>query len=148
MGQAALAMPERSEVYCLLVEDSKFDQRRVTRLLSDAGPLQVAIAETIAEAKTYLNKYKFDLLVLDNALPDGLGVDFAQTLRTDHRHAKLPILMVSDFPSPFVYDKATAARIAMVLGKDEVQPKHIRQVCKLRGKAAPSRFRRPAERLS
>lgn len=128
MGQAAVKRDGAYGRSCLLVEDSEFDQHRVTRMLKGAGPVDLIIATTLAEAGSLLQKQRFDLVILDNALPDGLGVDFAMGIRRLEQFRNLPVIIVSDFPSPFMYDKAMAARVSRVLTKSEFRPWHVKSV--------------------
>jgi DNA-binding response OmpR family regulator len=126
MVQAAPLAQTRPMPRCLLIEDSEFDQRRIERILTRGSPMEVTVAPNLADARRHLMSGPFDIVLLDNALPDGLGIDFAAELRTDARMKDMPILMISDWPTPFMYDKAQAARVGKVLGKDEFQPKHVR----------------------
>lgn len=116
---------------CLLIEDSKFDQKRVLRVLSRAAPVQLDIADSIAHAHRFLAKQRYDMLIMDNALPDGWGIDYADFLRSVKRFASIPILMVSDHPTPFMFTKAKSARISRVLSKDEFLPQHINEALQL-----------------
>jgi len=112
---------------CLLVEDSDFDQRRIARILARGVPVHLDVAPTLRQARDKMEATHYDLILLDNALPDGLGVEFAAELREDKDLMDIPILMISDWPTPFIYDKAMNARVGMVMGKDEFQPKHVRE---------------------
>lgn len=125
MRTPANATEKRKQVSYLLVEDSDFDRKRIARMVEISHEVTVYGVPTIAEARVALEARSFDLILLDNALPDGLGVDFAVKLRNDPRFAKIPILMISDHPTPFIYDKAMTARISRVLTKDEFNPKHL-----------------------
>ena len=81
---------------------------------------------TVGHARAHIMRHSVDLILLDNGLPDGFGVDFAMELRNTPRFAKIPVVIISDWPTPFMYDKASAARVGMVLGKDDFQPRHVR----------------------
>ena len=124
---------------CLLIEDSDFDQRRIARILACGMQVELTIAKDIEDARAALTGQRFDLILLDNALPDGLGVDFAHEIRDKPGHARVPIVMISDFPSPFMYDKAMAAGVTKVLGKDEFQPKHAHEAMRFARIMARSR---------
>lgn len=126
MAQLATTQPVRQTPRCLLVEDSDFDQRRIARILARGVTVDLTTASTLADARQILSEEFFDLILLDNSLPDGLGVDFAAELRERNGLNDVPILMISDWPTPFMYDKASAARVGMVLGKDDFQPRHVR----------------------
>lgn len=127
MQQLATTQQTRRVPRCLLIEDSDFDQRRISRILARGVPVELEIASSLSDARGKLADAAFDLILLDNSLPDGLGVDFAAELRQNKSLTEIPILMISDWPTPFMYDKASAARVGMVLGKDDFQPRHIRE---------------------
>ena len=68
---------------CLIIEDSKFDQLKMKRMISRSlSGMQVYVAATLREARQTLAKYPVSMILLDNRLPDGLGADFAVELST------------------------------------------------------------------
>ena len=85
----------------------------------------MVFASSLKEARRYLKMLPFDLILLDNALPDGFGIDFASEIRDHVEQSETPIVMISDWPSPFMYDKASSAKISMIVSKDEFHPRHI-----------------------
>ena len=117
-------MPRRLP-HCLLVEDSDYDQRRIAHLLARGTQVELDIATTLAQARLALSRKQFDLLLLNNLLADGLGVDFAAEIRRTPQIPFVPIIMISDFTSPFMYDKAMAAKVSIVVDKDKFQPRHV-----------------------
>lgn len=110
---------------CLLVEDSDFDQQRIARMLAHGSLVELFLARKLSEARLALRKHKFDLILLDNLLSDGFGVDFATEIRANPAIPFVPIVMISDFASPFMYDKAMAAKVSIVVDKDKFQPRHV-----------------------
>ena len=42
------------------------------------------VARTVGEAKSYLSKRKYDMLLLDVTLPDGTGFDICEHVRRMH----------------------------------------------------------------
>lgn len=110
---------------CLLVEDSDFDQRRIAQLLAHGSKVELTMVRTLAAARQALRQQKFDLILLSNLLPDGLGVDFAKEIRATLGAPFVPIVLLSDFASPFMYDKAMEAKVSIVLDKDDFQPRHV-----------------------
>lgn len=119
MAQPALATSRFSHIRCLLIEDSEFDQRRIRRVLVELGILHLDIVSTVGEARAYVTRQRVDLILLDNGLPDGFGVDFALELRDSPGLSNIPVVIVSDWPTPFMFDKALMARVRQVLRKDE-----------------------------
>ena len=111
---------------CLIVEDSEFDQRKMQRII-DRSPLgmQVAVASTLESARLLLYRTPTALILLDNNLPDGLGANFALELAQDDRLAAIPIIIVSDWPSPFMWEKAATAGVRYVLSKSEFDARYV-----------------------
>jgi CheY-like chemotaxis protein len=125
--------------HCLLVEDSDSDQRRIAHLLGRGTQVELTIVRTISDARAAIRRTQFDLILLNNLLPDGLGVDFAAELRRDPKIPFVPIVMISDFASPFMYDKAMAAKVSIVVDKDQLQSKHVHEALKFARVMATSR---------
>lgn len=114
-------MPNRICV-CLVVEDGEVDRKRLCRMLLRHCPLASPIAvKNLAEAREALATYDVDLIFLDNVLPDGSGVDFAAELARKPATRDLPIIMVSDFPTPFIYAKLGEMRDCEVWNKDNLR---------------------------
>ena len=75
----------------LLVEDDKNLSFITKRLLESRG-YEVAAALTLAEAREWLKKNSFDLILLDMMLPDGEGIQLCQEIR---KTSVCPIIFVS-----------------------------------------------------
>ena len=57
---------------CLVIEDSHFDQKRISRALEHGCQhLDLIFADTIAAAREHLAKTPVQMILLDNHLPDG-----------------------------------------------------------------------------
>ena len=109
---------------CLVIEDSQFDQQMIERAMASARVhAEIAYADTLEKACNALSKNSFALIVMDNKLPDGNGADFAQQLALDPGFRGVPIVIVSGWPSPFMWDKAKAAGLHIIDKNDEPQPK-------------------------
>lgn len=119
MAEPALDNSRFSHTRCLLIEDSEFDQRQIKRVLRALGIERLDIVSTVGEARAHIMRRGVDLILLDNGLPDGFGVDFALELRNSSRFSNIPVVIVSDWPTPFMFDKALMARVRQVLRKDE-----------------------------
>ncbi|PWI32674.1 response regulator [Vibrio albus] len=66
----------------LIVEDIKEMSGLLSEHISGLYPYQVVgIAPTIADARMMINHLKPSLILLDNFLPDGLGLDLIKSLR-------------------------------------------------------------------
>jgi DNA-binding NtrC family response regulator len=71
----------------LLVDDDSFTQQLFRGLLSESA-IELRIAGTVAEAQRALQSTDFNLLILDQRLPDGNGLDLFAAL-----HAERPQLV-------------------------------------------------------
>ena len=120
---------------CLIVEDSAFDREKMTRVMRKArDDMRIEVAPNLRAARRLLEKGDMALILLDNNLPDGLGAEFVQELARDPRTSDVPVILVSDWPSPFMWEKAAAAGVAYVLSKTEFDIRYVRAA--LEGKRA------------
>lgn len=69
----------------LLVEDDPFTQFLFRDLLRDQ-PVDLRIAVNLAQARTAFHQMDFNLIVLDQRLPDGNGLDLFSELRRERPH--------------------------------------------------------------
>ena len=114
---------------CLVVEDSRFDQERIRRILARGFPdLTAVFVTTLEEAQTVVDTITVALILLDNNLPDGKGANFALTLSENPETGHIPVIMVSDWPSPFMFHKAEQAHVAHILTKADFGARHIHDV--------------------
>ena len=134
-----MAHAPRRLPHCLLVEDSDLDKQRIAHLLARGTKVELTTVRTLAAARATIKRDHYDLILLNNLLPDGLGVDFAAELRKNPEIPFIPIIMISDFASPFMYDKAMAAKVSIVVDKDKFQPKHVQDALQFARVMATSR---------
>lgn len=127
MQQQIAATPTGAKTRtCLIVEDSAFDQERIKRILDKSfKEVFVAVAATIEEAREHMARYQTSFILLDNHLPDGTGANFAVELSENPDFAKIPIVMVSDWPTPFMFDKAQSAGVIHVVNKSDFGARYI-----------------------
>jgi two-component system phosphate regulon response regulator PhoB len=78
----------------LVVEDEEDIATLLEFSLRKAG-FAVICAKSLSEARSVIKKALPDVVVLDWMLPDGEGVMWLHTLRTDTRTAQLPVLMLT-----------------------------------------------------
>ncbi|MEV1288223.1 fused response regulator/phosphatase [Micromonospora sp. NPDC049679] len=78
----------------LVVDDSATKRYLLVNWLSRAG-YDVIEAETGAEALTRVDEVPVDLVVLDVRLPDINGFEVCERIKSDPRHAALPVIHVS-----------------------------------------------------
>ncbi len=92
----------------LIVEDEGDMCLLINILLTGKG-MELDHVKTLAEAGEYLEQTEPSVVILDNKLPDGLGMDFIPVIKK--AHPALKIIMISGF------DKA-AADVALENGAD------------------------------
>ena len=114
---------------CLIIEDSEFDRERMRRVLARSHhTFATTCVVTLAEAREHLANTPPDLILLDNNLPDGLGTNFATELADEPDLQHIPVILISDWPSPFMWDKAALAGVRFVLGKQEFDARFVNAV--------------------
>ena len=129
------APARRPVTHCLMVEDSTFDQEKIKRVMARSSlAVEIEIAPTLQEARNVLALGGIDMILLDNNLPDGLGADFAIELSRDAATANIPIVMVSDWPSPFMWDKANMAGVLHVVNKTDFGARYVNAAIRVVGR--------------
>jgi hypothetical protein len=68
------------------------------------------------------------MILLDNNLRDGRGPYYVQILAADPDLAPIPVIIISDWPTPFMWDKAQTAGVRFVQTKDEFHVGHVQSV--------------------
>ena len=92
----AASLHDRSLETCLIVDDDLFDRSHMKQVIQrDRPEMQTFEFGTVAEARAYLSTAGADIILLDNRLPDGEGVELAAELRADPRHEDTPIIVVT-----------------------------------------------------
>ncbi len=114
-------------IRCLLVDDSQFD-RSLMRYSAERSNVDIEFvdAATLSEARDYLSSGEFDLLILDQRLPDGDGLQLADELASSHD--QLPTIMVSGAESSDLKEDARLAGCAEFLAKQNLSPEELARV--------------------
>lgn len=86
-----------SVIKVLIVDDEPDICYFLSRNLSKRGFI-TAFSHTLAEAELQLEISKPDILLLDNYLPDGRGIDFARKI--NHKYTDLKIVMITAHDIP------------------------------------------------
>jgi DNA-binding response OmpR family regulator len=76
----------------LIVEDEG-DLCLILEMILHRKDVMIDFVKNIAAAKEYVKRSAPDLILLDNRLPDGLGIDFIPLAR--HLHPEVKIIMIS-----------------------------------------------------
>ena len=80
---------------CLIVEDDNAFATMAAQVVRNEGGT-VTSARNLAEAREATGSHSFDLVLLDNHLPDGKGYDFFDQLT--RRNPDAPIVMITGMP--------------------------------------------------
>lgn len=104
----------------LHVEDDADLHAVVCAMVGDRFELE--LATTLAEARTRVERKRFDVVMLDLALPDGSGWDLLPDIRARQPHARVVVLTGTDL-SP-----DQASRVEAALSKTEVSPARLLEV--------------------
>lgn len=105
----------RRELSCVLAEDQGLFLELLGGMLNMHGGLRVvATAQSVTEGKSACAKHRPDLLLLDLDLPDGSGLEVAQSLLETNPDARVVIVSghASDFVCPSWLDKNLQAIIS------------------------------------
>lgn len=92
MNQTASQVAKAKKI--LIVEDEG-DICLLLNIILNGNQTDIDHVNSIAAAKVYLKKEQPSLIMLDNKLPDGLGIDFIEYIKQNYPAIK--ILMISGF---------------------------------------------------
>ncbi len=81
----------------LIVDDEPDICYSLSRTLSKRG-FSTSFSHSLADAEAQLKSSKPNILLLDNRLPDGLGVDFAQKISLQYPDLKIIMITAHDYP--------------------------------------------------
>ena len=98
----------------LIVDDEPDICYSLSRTLSKRAFI-TATSNSIAEAELQIKSNIPNILLLDNHLPDGLGIDFARKI--SHRYPEIRIIMITAHDSPEDRFKAFSNGIDFFLSK-------------------------------
>jgi len=79
----------------VLIVDDERDMCLLLNILLNGEELEVDHVNTLLDADEYLKKEQPSVIILDNNLPDGFGVDFISYIKQNHPSIK--IIMISGF---------------------------------------------------
>lgn len=89
-------MDSRAAFSCLMVEDDLAFATMVAQLVREEGG-QPTHCKSIAEARAVSAQRQFDLVLLDNHLPDGKAYDFFDQI--SRRNPEAPVIMITGLPA-------------------------------------------------
>ena len=94
---ANTAVLKRNATKKILAIDDDGEIGIVLDMILDPNEFELDYVNSILSADEYLEKHKPAVIVLDNKLPDGYGVDFINYLKK--KHSSVKIIMISGFGS-------------------------------------------------
>jgi DNA-binding response OmpR family regulator len=109
-----MVMSDSSRNRVLCIEDSHDECELVREILKG---YEVVCADTIASAKSMLSAGQFSLVIIDEHLPDGSGMEMCRRIR--RKHPGLPVIMISG-DSNITTVEASAAGARDFLSKSKV----------------------------
>jgi len=101
-------LPETKAKKVLIVEDEG-DMCLLLNILLNGEDMELDHVQTLLAADEYLQKQEPSVIILDNKLPDGFGIDFIIYLKKKYPSVK--IIMISGFD-------ASARDVALENGAD------------------------------
>ncbi|HUS55848.1 MAG TPA: response regulator [Thermohalobaculum sp.] len=106
-------------ITCLLIDDNQYDRQRVRRI-SEQTTLELSFNEvsSLDEALDVLRVQDFDVILLDQNLPDGDGIVAAALLRKHLGGQTPPIIMVSGSVEAAMPARAFASGCSDYISKD------------------------------
>jgi len=86
-------MKTKTTPHKILIIDDEGDLCLLLNILLDGNGIDVDHVQSIAKAEEYLLQEKPSLIILDNRLPDGFGIDFLGFVKKEHPAIK--VIMIS-----------------------------------------------------
>jgi len=92
MAQATLESTKAKKV--LIIEDEG-DMCLLLNIMLNGKEMELDHVKSLASAEEYLQKQQPPVVILDNKLPDGFGIDFINFIKTNNPSTK--IIMISGY---------------------------------------------------
>src|SRR6476659_9066064 len=92
MAQATLEGTKAKKV--LIIEDEG-DMCLLLNIMLNGKDMELDHVKSLASAEEYLQKQQPPVVILDNKLPDGFGIDFINFIKTNNPSTK--IIMISGY---------------------------------------------------
>ena len=92
MSQATIQNRNAKKV--LIIEDEG-DMCLLLNIMLNGKEIELDHVKNLAAAEEYLQKEQPSVVILDNKLPDGFGIDFISTIK--NLHPAIKIIMISGF---------------------------------------------------
>ncbi|MGZ4958266.1 MAG: response regulator [Methylomonas sp.] len=116
-----------ADLQVLVVDDSEFSRKFITRILNDIGIENITLANDGKQAFDLINQHYFDLIVTDFVMPGMDGLQLVQQVRTSTDQKTVPILMVTSEQDQNRLAAVEQAGVSAVLDKP-FEPASIKQL--------------------
>jgi len=117
---------ERNQLVILLVEDNEIGIEAMHDYLS-ANAYQVVIARNGIEAIQMTDQWNPDLILMDVQMPDMDGLEATKRIRTNPKHAHIPVIALTALAMPGDRERCLQAGVNEYLSKP-VSMKHLLEV--------------------
>ncbi len=125
--KASLEHFDIADLQVLVVDDSEFSRKFITRILNDIGIENITLANDGKQAFNLINQHYFDLIVTDFNMPEMDGLQLVQKIRTCTDQKTVPILMVTSEQNQNRLAAVEKAGVSAVLDKP-FEPASIKQL--------------------
>jgi len=105
------------DLQVLVVDDSPFARKFITRILNDIGIEHIVSCSDGNEALSQLHQHHFDLVVTDYNMPEVDGLQLVQAIRRNPEYLSTPILMVTSEQNQNRLAAVEKAGVSAVLDK-------------------------------
>jgi chemosensory pili system protein ChpA (sensor histidine kinase/response regulator) len=123
LGATSAAVPP----LVLVVDDSLTVRKITSRLLAREG-YAVATAKDGVDALQSIGEDVPDVILLDIEMPRMDGFEFTKTLRSDRRHAHIPIIMITSRTAEKHRNRAAELGVDIYLGKPFQEEELLRHI--------------------
>ncbi len=84
---------ELSKTLNILIVEDEGDICLILNLMLKKNDVEIEHVNTLAKAETFLKEQTPQIIIMDNQLPDGLGIDYIKKIKTDY--PALKIIMIT-----------------------------------------------------
>ncbi len=117
------------KIRILIVEDDMIDRLQVSRAIEKTGlDIDMEEALTLTQAREALRMSDYDVVILDNHLPDGFGAQLADEMVKTGLGRGARIIMLTGDPSVIARMSAEPLEGRSVLDKDEFSARRLREI--------------------
>lgn len=115
-------------INALILDDSKFDRRRIQRIIRDMGlPILLDEVASITALRAILDEDSFDLIFLDYRLAEGDGLQALALVQTHPAHALCATIMLAGGDDPDVARQALQCGCSGYLSKSQLTAQGLRR---------------------